>query len=84
MNYIYDGLTTYMKQLFESMCSGNFLYKSPEEALAFIGKVVELTKRWDEAQPRGTHQIRNPQFGRGSAYHLQENLEVRTELSFIR
>ena len=42
VNYFYDGLTTEKKQLLESMCDGSILYKSPEDAFTFLGKVVEL------------------------------------------
>ena len=42
------------------MCCGNFLHKSPEEAITFLGKVAELNRGWDQVQPRGAHQIRDP------------------------
>ena len=44
VNRFYDGLTTNMKQLLESMCSGSFIYKSLEDSLNVLGKVVELTR----------------------------------------
>ena len=65
------------------MCSGSFLHKSPKDALAVLGKVVEVTRGWDEAQPRGLHHNKSPQFGICSAYHIQENLDGRTESSLM-
>ena len=48
VNYFYDGISPFMKQLLETMWGGDFLSKNPEEALDFLGYVVEASKGWDE------------------------------------
>ena len=52
VNNFYDGISPPMKQLLETMSGGDFLSKNPDEALDFLGYVVEASKSWDELKPR--------------------------------
>ena len=52
VSYVYDGISPSMKQLLETMYGGDFLGKNPEEALDFLGYVAEVSKGWDEPNPR--------------------------------
>ena len=44
VDHFYDGISSSMKQLLETMCGGDFLSKNPDEALDFLNYVVELPK----------------------------------------
>ena len=53
MSYFYDGMSSSMKQLLETMC-GDFMSKNPEEAMDFLSYVAEkdgmnpTLERWEE------------------------------------
>ena len=59
-----------MKQLLETMCGGDFLSKNTEEALDFLGYVVETSKGWDEPNPRKVEKMRPQPSTRGGIYSL--------------
>ena len=44
VEFFYEGLTMNMKQLLESLCNGQFLSKSRNEALVFYAYVADLAK----------------------------------------
>ena len=46
--YFYDGMSSSMKQLLETMCGGDFMSKNPEEAMDFLSYVAEVSRGWDE------------------------------------
>ncbi|RVW73206.1 hypothetical protein CK203_057358 [Vitis vinifera] len=48
VSYFYDGMSSSMKQLLETMCGGDFMSKNPEEAMDFLSYVVEVSRGWDE------------------------------------
>ena len=45
-------MTSGMKQLTQSLCQGDLLDKTPEEAMDFFAETVEMTRRWEEYQHR--------------------------------
>ncbi|RVX07104.1 hypothetical protein CK203_030583 [Vitis vinifera] len=49
--YFYDGMSSSMKQLLETMCGGDFMSKNPEEAMDFLSYVSEVSRGWDEPNP---------------------------------
>ncbi|RVW87023.1 hypothetical protein CK203_048344 [Vitis vinifera] len=42
VSYFYDGMSSSMKQLLETMCGGDFMSKNPEEAMDFLSYVAEV------------------------------------------
>ena len=48
VSYFYEGMSSTMKQLLETMCGGDFMSKSHDEALNFLNYVVEISRSWDE------------------------------------
>ncbi|RVW19516.1 hypothetical protein CK203_116256 [Vitis vinifera] len=48
VSYFYDGMSSSMKQLLETMCGGDFMSKNPEEAMDFLNYVAEVSRGWDE------------------------------------
>ncbi|RVW12410.1 hypothetical protein CK203_111640 [Vitis vinifera] len=43
VSYFYDGMSSSMKQLLETMCGGDFMSKNPEEAMDFLSYVDEVS-----------------------------------------
>ncbi|KAL6316599.1 hypothetical protein AAG906_018854 [Vitis piasezkii] len=48
LGFFYDGMSSSMKQLLETMCGGDFMSKNPEEAMDFLSYVAEVSRGWDE------------------------------------
>ncbi|RVW26373.1 hypothetical protein CK203_116917 [Vitis vinifera] len=44
VSYFYDGMSSSMKQLLETMCGGDFMSKNPEEAMDFLSYVADVFK----------------------------------------
>ena len=42
MSYFYDGMSSSMKLLLETMCGGDFMNKNMEEAMDFLSYVAEV------------------------------------------
>ncbi|RVW77824.1 hypothetical protein CK203_054469 [Vitis vinifera] len=52
VSYFYDGMSSSMKQILETMCGGDFMSNNPEEAMDFLSYVSEVSRGWDEPKPR--------------------------------
>ncbi|RVW66636.1 hypothetical protein CK203_063601 [Vitis vinifera] len=52
VSYFYDGMSSSMKQILETMCGGDFMSKNPEEAMDFLSYVSEVSRGWDEPNSR--------------------------------
>ncbi|RVW81509.1 hypothetical protein CK203_051876 [Vitis vinifera] len=52
VSYFYDGMSSSMKQLLETMCGGDFMSKNLEEAMDFLNYVVEVSRGWDKPNAR--------------------------------
>ncbi|KAL6325099.1 hypothetical protein AAG906_022666 [Vitis piasezkii] len=48
VSYFYDGMSSSMNQLLETMCGGDFMSKNLEEAMDFLSYVAEVSRGWDE------------------------------------
>ncbi|RVW88442.1 hypothetical protein CK203_043889 [Vitis vinifera] len=46
VSYFYDGMSSSMKQILETMCGGDFMSKNPEEAMDFLSYVSEVSCGW--------------------------------------
>ncbi|KAL6312908.1 hypothetical protein AAG906_016054 [Vitis piasezkii] len=44
VSYFYDGMSSSMKQLLETMCGGDFMSKNPEKAMDFLSYVAEVSR----------------------------------------
>ena len=83
VNHFYDGMSPAMKQLFETMCGGDFLSKNPDEAVDFLNYVAETSKAWDEPNPRETNRHRPPVNQRGGICSLSEDMELKAKISTL-
>ena len=83
VNHFYDGMSSAMKQLLETVCGGNFPSKNPDEAMDFLNYVAETSKAWDEPNPRETDRMGSPPNQRGGIYFLSEDMETKAKLSTL-
>ena len=83
VNHFYDGMSSTMKQLFETMCGGDFLSKNPDEVMDFLNYVVETSKSWDELNPREIDRMRPQPNQRGGMYSLSEDMGTEAKLSTL-
>ena len=83
VNHFYDGMSSAMKQLMETICGGDFLNKNLDEAMDFLNYVAETSKDWDEPNPRETGRMRPPPNQRGGIYSLSEDMENKEKLSTL-
>ncbi|RVW58687.1 hypothetical protein CK203_113181 [Vitis vinifera] len=44
VSYFYDGMSSSMKQLLETMCGGDFISENPEEAMDFLSYVADVSR----------------------------------------
>ncbi|RVX04722.1 hypothetical protein CK203_025022 [Vitis vinifera] len=47
VSYFYNGMSSSMKQLLETMCGSDFMSKNPEEAMDFLSYVAEVSRDTD-------------------------------------
>nr|CAN63061.1 hypothetical protein VITISV_030508 [Vitis vinifera] len=48
----HHGFDTWLLQILETMCGGDFMSKNPEEAMDFLSYVSEVSRGWDEPNSR--------------------------------
>ena len=83
VNYFYDGISSAMKQLLETMCGGDFMRTNPEEALDFLSYAVEASKGWDEPNPREMERMRPQSSTRDGMYSLPEDMDMKAKVSTL-
>ena len=73
VSYFYDGMSSSMKQLLETMCGGYFMSKNPEEAKDFLNYVAEVSRGWDEPNAREVGRMKSQPNAKGGMYVLNED-----------
>ncbi|RVW83552.1 hypothetical protein CK203_054198 [Vitis vinifera] len=84
VSYFYDGMSSSMKQLLETMCGGDFMSKNPEEAMDFLSYVAEVSRGWDEPH-RGevgkTKSQPNALHAKAGMYTLNEDVDMKAKFA---
>ena len=62
------------------MCGGDFMSKSPDEALEFLNYVAEISKSWDEPHERDLHKSKSQSNSNGGMYMLNENVDLQAKM----
>ncbi|RVW83063.1 hypothetical protein CK203_040716 [Vitis vinifera] len=85
VNYFYDGMSSSMKQILETMCGGDFMSKNPEEAMDFLSYVSEVSRGWDEPNSRekGKFPSQPTQNPKGGMYVLSEDMDMKAKMATI-
>ncbi|RVW42734.1 hypothetical protein CK203_109871 [Vitis vinifera] len=79
VGYFYDGMSSSMKQILETMCGGDFMSKNPEEAMDFLSYVSEVSRGWDEPTNREIGKRPVQQMSKGGMYNLSEDMEMKAK-----
>ncbi|RVW60225.1 hypothetical protein CK203_097075 [Vitis vinifera] len=84
VSYFYDGMSSSMKQLLETMCGGDFMSKNPEETMDFLSYVAEVSRGWDipnrgevgkmKSQPNAFH-------AKAGMYTLNEDVDMKAKFA---
>ncbi|WJZ91317.1 hypothetical protein VitviT2T_010401 [Vitis vinifera] len=85
VSYFYDGMSSTMKQIHETMCGGDFMSKNPEEAMDFLSYVSEVSRGWDEPNSRekGKFPSQPTQNPKGGMYVLSEDMDMKAKVATI-
>ncbi|RVW70086.1 hypothetical protein CK203_062303 [Vitis vinifera] len=67
------------------MCGGDFMSKNPEEAMDFLSYVSEVSRGWDEPNPRekGKLPSQPTQNPKGGMYVLSEDMDMKAKVATI-
>ncbi|RVW22607.1 hypothetical protein CK203_109490 [Vitis vinifera] len=83
VSYFYDGMSSSMKQILETMCGGDFMSKNPEEAMDFLSYVSEVSRGWDEPNSRETQRMKAPINPNGGMYMLSEDMDMKAKVAIM-
>ncbi|RVW18232.1 hypothetical protein CK203_111993 [Vitis vinifera] len=81
VSYFYDGMSSFMKQLLETMCGGDFMSKNPEEAMDFLSYVSEVSRGWDEPNTRDMGRMKSQPNAKGGMYVLSEDMDMKAKFA---
>ncbi|RVW12169.1 hypothetical protein CK203_098563 [Vitis vinifera] len=81
VSYFYDGMSSSMKQILETMCGGDFMSKNPEEAMEFLSYVSEVSRGWDEPNSREMGRMKAPVNPKGGMYMLSEDMDMKAKVA---
>ncbi|RVW95571.1 hypothetical protein CK203_039092 [Vitis vinifera] len=84
VSYFYDGMSSSMKQLLETMCGGDFMSKNPEEAMDFVSYVADVSRGWDEPTKGEVGKMKsqlNPFNAKAGMYTLKEDDDMKAKLA---
>ncbi|KAJ9672642.1 hypothetical protein PVL29_026033 [Vitis rotundifolia] len=81
VSYFYDGMSSSMKQLLETMCGGDFMSKNPEEAMDFLSYVAKVSRGWDEPNARDVGRMKSQPNAKGRKYILNEDIDMKAKVA---
>ena len=80
----YDGMSSSIKQLLETMCEGYFMSKNPEEAMDFLSYVAGVSRGWDEPNAREVGRMNsqpNASNTKAGMYTLNEDTDTKAKFA---
>ncbi|KAJ9693000.1 hypothetical protein PVL29_011915 [Vitis rotundifolia] len=84
VSYFYDGMSSSMKQLLETMCGGDFMSKNPEEAMDFLSYVAEVSRGWDEQNKGEVGKMKSQPIAssaKAGMYTLNEDVDMKAKFA---
>ncbi|RVW72562.1 hypothetical protein CK203_060056 [Vitis vinifera] len=84
VSYFYDGMSSSMKQLLETMCGGDFMSKNPEEAMDFLSYVADVSRGWDEPTKGEVGKMKsqlNAYNAKAGMYTFKEDDDMKAKLA---
>nr|CAN61433.1 hypothetical protein VITISV_010534 [Vitis vinifera] len=86
VSYFYDGMSSSMKQLLETMCGEDFMSKNPEEAMDFLNYVAEVSRGWDEPTKGEVGKMKSQLSvfnAKAGMYTLKEDDDMKAKLAAV-
>nr|CAN64732.1 hypothetical protein VITISV_015384 [Vitis vinifera] len=86
VSYFYDGMSSSMKQLLETMCGGDFMSKNPEEAMDFLSYVADVSRGWDEPTEGEVGKMKSQLSAfnaKAGIYTLKEDDDMKAKLAVV-
>ena len=84
VSYFYDGMSSSMKQLLETMCGGDFMSKNPKEAMDFLSYEAEVSRGWDEPNAREVERMKsqpNASNAKVGMYTVNEDIDMKAKVA---
>ncbi|RVW63253.1 hypothetical protein CK203_058654 [Vitis vinifera] len=84
VSYFYNGMSSSMKQLLETICGGDFMSKNPEEAMDFLSYVAEVSRGWDEPNARKVGRMKsqpNAPNAKAGMYTMNEDIDMKAKVA---
>ena len=84
VSYFYDGMSSSIKQLLETMCGGDFMSKNPEEAMDFLSYVAEVSRGWDEPNKGEVGKVKSQSCAfnaKAGMYTLNEDVDLEAKFA---
>ncbi|RVW22892.1 hypothetical protein CK203_107859 [Vitis vinifera] len=84
VSYFYDGMSSSMKQLLETMCGEDLMSKNPEEAMDFLSYVAEVSRGWDESNAKEVGRMKsqpNAPNAKVGMYTLNEDIDMKAKVA---
>ena len=84
VSYFYNGMSSSMKQLLETMCGGDFMSKNSEEDMVFLSYVAEFSRGWDEPNAREVGRMKsqpNAPNAKVGMYTLKEDIDMKAKVA---
>ncbi|RVW86242.1 hypothetical protein CK203_046076 [Vitis vinifera] len=83
VSFFYEGMSPTMKQLLETMCGGDFMNKSLDEALDFLNYVAEISRSWDEPHGKNSSKAKPQNNSKRGMYTLNEDVDVQAKMTTL-
>ncbi|RVW28123.1 hypothetical protein CK203_116083 [Vitis vinifera] len=81
VSYFYDGMSSSMKQILETMCGGDFMSKNSDEAMDFLSYVSEVSRGWDVPNSREMGRMKAPVNQKDRMYMLSEDMDMKAKVA---
>ena len=84
VSYFYDGMSSSMKQLLETMCGGDFMSKNPKEAMDFLNYVAKVSRGWAEPNRGEVGRMKSQPNGLNAKvgmYTLNEYIDMKAKVA---
>ncbi|RVW69207.1 hypothetical protein CK203_060821 [Vitis vinifera] len=81
VSYFYDGMSSSLKQLLETMCGGDFMSKNLEEAMDFLNYMAEFSRGWAEPNAREVGRMKSQPNAKDGMYVLNEDINMKAKVA---
>lgn len=80
---VYEGLDPNSRTMLESMCQGNFLGKTIDEAWEFLEDLADKTLQWETTRADSSNLPAKICSAKGGLYNVSDNTYLESRLTFL-